>query len=177
LILSADRTPAGLQSILLSVDLIVSNLLQQDILIRGGMAVGGVHHDQEFVYGAGVNEAYRLEQLEPHDPCVILSDVAFSDLETGGFRHYVDHDQSRTPARAFLHYLFKYAAYNPHEPLPGMEVLDGPATRIIRLMAHRLHTHSGRVLEKARWFQAYWNRTVASAGVFGRIEGPEDCLP
>lgn len=170
LILSAHPTSNGLQDLVLSIHLIVSNLLQRDILLRGGMAVGGVHHDDDFVYGVGVNEARKLEQREPHDPCVLVTEKVRDDMNASGLGHYIESDGSTEPPQPFLHYLLEYATYDPLKPMPGMVVLDQPAAKIIRLMSHRLRTHSGRVLAKARWFQAYWNRTVAPSGVFGRIE-------
>jgi hypothetical protein len=178
IILSADHSPAGLHDLLLSIDLIVSNLLQLDILLRGGIEVGGIHHDDDFVYGVGVNKAYKLECREPHDPCILVSDEVCSDMNASGFGHHIEFDRTKEPPQAFLHYLLQYATFNPLTPMPGMVVLDQPAARIMRLMSHRLRARSGDVLEKAQWFQAYWNRTVAPSGVFGRIEASqEDPLP
>jgi len=177
IILSADHSPQGLRDLLMSVDNIVSNLLQRNILLRGGMEVGGVHHDDDFVYGMGVNKAHELQCTKPHDPCILVSGEVCNDMKASGFGHYIEFDQTKDPPRAFLHYLLQYATYDPLTPMPGMEVLDQPAARIIRLMSHRLRVDSGDVLEKAQWFQAYWNRTVAASGVFGRIEASHENPP
>jgi hypothetical protein len=37
-------------------------------------------------------------------------------------------------------------------------------------ICQRLNKDTGSIREKAEWFQAYWNRTVAVNGFFGRIE-------
>jgi hypothetical protein len=169
LILSVDHSPKGLAQLLLSVDLIVFNLLQLDVFVRGGMAIGGVHHDEDFVYGLAVNAAYELEQTKPGNPWILVSDQVANDMISSGFGHYLERDPDEEVSRPFLHYLLQYATYDPQKPTPGMVVLDDSAAQLMRSLAHRLSTHSGEVLRKAQWFQEYWNRTVAPAGVFGRI--------
>jgi hypothetical protein len=52
IILSADRTSRGLAQMLASVEWLALNLFQHDVMVRGGLAVGGAHHDATFVYGA-----------------------------------------------------------------------------------------------------------------------------
>jgi len=165
-ILSADRTGRGLAQILASVEWLALNLLQHDVLVRGGLAVGGAHHDAIFVYGVAVNEAHGFEQCADH-PRVIVSDAVESEVRASGLADALAED---TDGRVFVHYLRQYARYDPSIRLPGTVVLEEPAARMMDFICHRLNTDSGRILEKARWFQAYWNRVVATQGVFGRIE-------
>jgi hypothetical protein len=61
LILSARNTPDGLWHLLLSMDALAWNLLQIGVLVRGGVTIGGMHHDEQIVFGVGVNDAYQLE--------------------------------------------------------------------------------------------------------------------
>ena len=72
--------------------------------------------------------------------------------------------------RHFVHYLRSYSEYR-HQPIyAGKVVLDRPAGRIIDFICQRLNRDAGRVRSKADWFGDYWNRTVASHGIFRRIE-------
>jgi hypothetical protein len=48
--------------------------------------------------------------------------------------------------------------------------MDEPAKRIIDLVLGRLGSDTGRILAKAEWLRVYWNETVATNGVFARIE-------
>lgn len=165
-ILSSDRTARGLAQMLASVEWMTLNLLQHDMLMRGGLAVGGVHHDSTFVFGLAVNEAHGMEECADH-PRVVVSDAVIADARRHGFGDALTEDED---GRHFVNYLRLYARYDPNIRLPGTIVLEEPAARMIDFACHRLNTDSGRVLEKAQWFQAYWNRTVAALGVFGRIE-------
>ena len=165
-ILSADRTVPGLAQMFASVEWLALNLLQHDVLVRGGLALGGAHHDATFVFGLAVNEAHGLETCSEH-PRVIVSTAVLADARANGLGEALMEDED---GRHFVHYLRLYARYDPNVRLPGTLVLEEPAARMIDFVCHRLNTDCGRVLEKAKWFQRYWNRAVAAQGVFGRIE-------
>jgi hypothetical protein len=77
--------------------------------------------------------------------------------------------ESDGPDRFLVHYLSDYAKYHKTPPLPGKVVLDTDAERIVFLISRRLLKDTGRVLEKAQWFQAYWNRTVARQNGYAEI--------
>jgi hypothetical protein len=165
-IMSADRSAPGLAQMLASIEWLALNLLQHDVLVRGGLAVGGAYHDSTFVFGLAVNEAHGMEECAVH-PRVIVSDAVLFDARMNGLADALMEDED---GRHFVHYLRLYAGYDPNVRLPGTLVLEEPAARMIDFVCHRLNTHSGNVLDKAKWFQAYWNRKVATQGQFGRIE-------
>jgi hypothetical protein len=81
--------------------------------------------------------------------------------------------------RYFVDYLMRYAAYTG-ERLVGSVVLTSPAARISHFISQRLAQHEDSVLQKAEWFQAYWNSSVESRGILPKIvtgerpEKPED---
>lgn len=169
IVFSIDRTAEGLWETFQSLTLLTSNLLQFDILIRGGLVAGRAHHEEDFVYGTAVNEAYRLESRCAEHPMILVSQPVIDDANRYGnpFLEWLLED---SPERHFIHYLRQYAEYRREPRLAGMVILDEPASRIIDFVCHRLNTDAGRVLAKAQWFQAYWNRTVALHGVLGSIE-------
>jgi hypothetical protein len=63
----------------------------------------------------------------------------------------------------------RYSTYT-HEPIyAGKVIMDDPAQRVRDFICHRLRRDGGSVLEKATWLAAYWNRAVASYGVFAEV--------
>jgi hypothetical protein len=70
-----------------------------------------------------------------------------------------------------------YSEYTKEAQI-GKVVLTYPAQRIAYFIGQRLEKDTGGVLDKARWFQSYWNKEVASRGVLPRIEiGSQPTLP
>jgi hypothetical protein len=179
IVISAEPTPQGLWQLFQSVQVLTMNLLQYDLLVRGGMAVGPTHHSDDFVFGTAVTEAYKLESTEvvgAIHPFVLLSPEVVQEVENLGpdFRQWLKEDSN---GRFFIHYLIEYAAYTS-ATLPGSVVLTHPAERIAYFIGQRLEKDQGRVRDKAAWFQKYWNSEVASKGVLPRIEiGSQTSLP
>jgi hypothetical protein len=168
IVLSGERTPHGLREMFSSVCLLTSNLMQHDVLIRGGLAAGRVHHSRDFLYGSAFNRAYKLESEVAHDPMVLLSDEVVEDAKKYGPEHVgflVEQD-----GRWFIHFLLQYALYRPKPICQGMVILDRPGARVINYICQRLNNHQGSIRTKAEWIRAYWNETVAVHGVFGKIE-------
>lgn len=168
IVLSCERTPNGLYEMFRSIRMLTVNLMQYDVLIRGGLAAGRVHHSKEFLYGAAFNRAYKLESEEARVPIVLLSEEVVEDARKYGQSHLgllFEED-----GRWFIHFLIEYAVYRPTPIYLGMVILDRPGARIINFICQRLNKDSGSIKEKAEWIRTYWNRTVAIHGIFGRIE-------
>jgi len=168
IVLSAERSAHALWEIFQSIELLTFNLLQYDVFVRGGLAVGLTHHSRDFVFGTAVTEAYELESKKASSPLVLLSPEAAQDTTKLGpdFTQWLKEDG---PGRYFVNYLMRYAEYTP-DPQPGKVVLTYPAQRIAYYVTQRLTKDQGSVLEKAQWFQTYWNGTVAARGVLPPIE-------
>jgi hypothetical protein len=173
IIVTAECSQRGLWALLTSVCTLTCNLLQNDVLVRGAMTLGGVHHSERFIYGTAVIRAIDLEKnktIGPKGPLVLLSEEVYQRAETYGqpFLEFLDEDG---PGRHFVHYLCGYAEYHNTPALPGKVVLDDDAARVISFISRRLVLScNDSAREKARWFQAYWNRTVAKPGGFAAIE-------
>lgn len=170
IIFSENRTIQGLLSILKSINMITLNLLNYDFFVRGGLTVGGIHHDSSFVYGSAVNKAYEIESKKAIFPMTLLCNEVIADAKTYGLpiEEHLINDAAKN--HYFVHYLKSYADYEPLTKYAGKVILDSSGRRIIDFICHRLNTHSDRILEKDIWFQNYWNDKVAVKGVFGRIE-------
>lgn len=168
IVVSAERTAHALWEICQSIELLTFNLLQYDIFVRGGLSVGFTHHSKDFVFGTAVTEAYELESRKATQPIVLLSpEVAQATMKLGPeFTQWLKEDGAN---RYFVHYLMRYAEYTRERQI-GKVVLEHSAERIAYFVNQRLNNDQGGVLEKAKWFQTYWNDTVAARGVLPRIE-------
>jgi hypothetical protein len=168
IVLSAEHSPHALWQIFQSVEILSSNLLQYDILVRGGMTLGPTHHSKDFVFGTAVTDAYLLERDIAHGPLVLLSSEVVKEVESLGpeFKQWLRQDGE---GRHLILYLMRYAEYTSGMEV-GKVVLTHTAERIAYFIGQRLRNDEGGVLAKAEWFQRYWNREVAIRGVLPRIE-------
>ena len=168
IVISAVHSPHALWQLFQSVELLTCNLLQYDILLRGGLTVGQTHHSRDFVFGTAVTEAYELECKLAVNPLVLLSPAVVQEVEALGpeFKQWLKEDG---PDRFFIHYLMRYAEYSSSMEV-GKVVLTYPAQRIAYFIGKRLKNDQDGVLKKAEWFQRYWNEAVAARGVLPRIE-------
>jgi hypothetical protein len=176
IVISAEHSPHALWQIFQSVQVLTVNLLQYDILVRGGMTVGATHHSDDFVFGTAMTEAYRLENKVAQGPRVLLSQQVIDEVDALGpsFKQWLREDED---GRFFIHTLMSYSEYTKEAQI-GKVVLTYPAQRIAYFIGQRLEKDTDGVLEKARWFQAYWNKEVASRAVLPRIEiGSQPTLP
>jgi hypothetical protein len=167
---SAQRSGDGLAAIIAAVDRLTSNLLMHDYLVRGGLAVGGVHHDSNFVYGPAIVEAHYLESCRAKQPLTLVSTKVIEDATAYG-AHYLNHLADDGTGRKFVHFPKNYCDYDPTPKEAGTIIYDRPANTIMTFIAHRLTiTTPSSPYDKAKWFADYRNAQVASKGIFGRIE-------
>lgn len=132
-------------------------------------SICGTFHSQQYVYGTAINRAAVIEKEDAHGPLILLAPDVYEDVIAVGPR-LLPWIEADGPDRHFVHYLVQYAHYHRQPRLPGTVSLDVDAERIAFYISRRILKDSGRVLAKAEWFQAYWNRTVARADGCPRIE-------
>jgi len=169
IIITSDVTPEALETVFSSVETLTRNLLQYDVLVRGGITRGGAFHSQQYVYGTAVSRAAVMEKEQAKVPLVLLAPEVYQDVVALGPRllPWIEADGTD---RHFVHYLVQYAIYHQQPRLPGTVSLDVDAERIAFHISRRLLNDSGGVLDKAKWFQDYWNRTVVRPDGFPLIE-------
>jgi hypothetical protein len=172
LILSAHNSADGLWHLLLSVDALAWNLLQNGILIRGAVTVGGIHHDDQTVFGVGVNEAYRLESTIAKYPRVILSGKAKVAADTYAsqdqvWRTYRDSRLVRDVDGVwFLNFLVELGCFNRQDP-SNSDMLQHPLCQTGRDVRDLLQAKLDATVDqpdvyaKIEWMARYWNREVA----------------
>lgn len=172
LVLSSSRTPAGLFGILQSITTVAENLLVVNVLVRGGLTVGSIHHDSQFMFGPGMLAAYDMERCEARYPTILIAPEVKADVDDAGFSYMIMHDDAE-PNRHYVHYLINFSTYNP-TPRNGLLILDGQARLVRHFIARRLSTDEGRTLEKAEWLERYWNEMVGTAGFLGCVDRTTD---
>lgn len=168
LIISAANTGDGLWHVLFSLSDLTLNLLEIGVLVRGGVTIGGVHHDDEVVFGMGVNEAYRLESTIAKSPRVILSARALQAAEDYAAQGEVWKAYRESRLRRdrdgvwFLNFFCELGSFsrqggmNSDHPLyrQGMElfeIIQGLVTDTV---------DQPHVYEKLSWLASFWNNEV-----------------
>ncbi len=74
---------------------IASAALQCDLLIRGGLAKGGLFHDKGIAFGPALVRAYEIESKESFYPRVVIANDVYGEIETQGegqFHYFRDID-------------------------------------------------------------------------------------
>jgi len=172
LVVSSDRTADGLYEMLQSIKIIAENLLVVDVMVRGGLTVGEIYHDDQFMFGPGMLEAYDMERCQTKHPTILVSEQVRADAAKAGLDPLLICDDEE-PDRHYVHYLLAFSTYDA-TPRAGQMILDDPARLIRHFIARRLDTDQGAVLGKAVWLERYWNETVGVAGVLGAVDRVTD---
>jgi hypothetical protein len=169
LIMSADRSEQGLYALLSGCTWLALNLVQCAILLRGGIAVGGITHEPDILFGMGVNRAYAFEKsgLPPRlglDPNVV-SDLQRSEM----LSRYGFVTQDHASGEPMLHYLRQVEVYDA-KPLPGAIVWNRHAASVAEIIrANSKPDQPEEVRAKYVWLGEYWNRAVAQLGILPHV--------
>ncbi len=164
-VMSADRTPTGLLEIIRAIKCLATNVLSLRVFTRGGLVSGLVFHDDHNVFGPALVAAYQLE-LAAKMPRIQVADDVHTDLATLPFQ--LDGEIQVREGLPHIHYLWMFARYTG-VPTVGELVLDGTAKLIVNHTRQVLRHDRPDVVDKAAWFQAYWNDTVAAQGILPSI--------
>ena len=173
LVMSAAVTPYALDALLGMIGQIARNLIQKDILIRGGISLGPIHHAGSLTFGPAMNEAYSIENEWAVYPAVVLSNEVVARAKEFGSA-LVCSDPHR-PHLQMLDYLLPFRVYTK-EPMVGGVVWDDPARLIALNIQRRLYEHRSNpnLLAKAKWIEAYWNASVGEKGILPTSTSPID---
>jgi len=163
IVLTADVSAAGARAIFESCCRLYLELLNRGLLLRGGLTVGNVMHEQDgMLYGSGMIEAYKLDErgIPPRIAVTLAASDALDHVATSPFRRrYVctdDHDLS-----PMMNVLERYARLNADR----IAKLPNTLRRANRA-AHTISTHAADMTmdpetrAKWRWLRAYWNRSI-----------------
>lgn len=179
LILSANCTCDGLWSVLLCIKELALQLLELGLLIRGGVTIGKIHHDEQSVFGTGVNDAYRLESKVAKYPRIVLGQAAIEAAcryarELGGDAeknrdYWLERDEDGV---WHLKYLAEFGANDPANSGNGQDdrILK-IGKRIQTKIQEKMDTtvENPAIFEKVRWLALTWNGTAMTRGNRGSL--------
>jgi hypothetical protein len=169
LIVSAERSEKGLCALLSGCTWLALNLVQYAVLLRGGIAIGGITHEPNVLFGMGVNRAYAFEKsrLPPRiglDPNVV-SDIERSAM-LSSWSFVTQESRSGEP---MLHFLREIEAYDA-KPVPGGIVWNRHAANIAQIIkVYSSPDQPEAVREKYVWLKEYWNRAVSRMNILPRV--------
>jgi hypothetical protein len=166
MIISDKATRTGLFNLLDAIAGLGRDLLANGFLIRGGIAKGYLHHDDQVVFGPAFLEAYQIETTIAEYPRVVLSAQTYVD-----FRNLVKERGTRKEIQAlgdseWLKDLIKLDDDGPAfvHILRGLSDDDllsdwnAIASTITRLLSEAMH--DPRRYKKLKWIAVYWNSTA-----------------
>jgi hypothetical protein len=146
------------------------SLIDEGILVRGGITFGDIVKSWGLLYGPGLIRAYELEREASVPRVLVDTRLLTKDLRTNSLLRNPDHDYKTemkyirrlirrdTDGKYFVDYLRAIASE-----------FDPPETYLQFLEFHRKHIVQGlakfkgdkEVLRKYKWLRAYHNATVA----------------
>jgi hypothetical protein len=152
IVVSSNRSLEGLREITTSIRWLTFNLLNRGYFVRGGLTVGLIYHDKEFVFGLPLIAAHKLESEESIYPRTILSETVLEDLRSYG-QEYLSLFRVDSDGKYFLDYLMDYREYSNEIVWAGKMILDRSANNIINHTQKKLNAYKNRPLEKIIWLK------------------------
>jgi hypothetical protein len=173
IVLSAKQDRQGLMVIVRAVTLLVTHMLDRATLLRGGIALGNLHHDDEMMFGPGFLAAYAFDKAGSGPHVGLMDHVVTSmsgDLWDEGIDHMICQDPwDLTP---MLHIFRAFEDYDGMTFHAGGIPLHSWSVRLAAIITSNAlnMTEPAAVRSKWRWMQDYWNRSVAVRGILPPAE-------
>jgi len=167
IVISALRSPGGLSNVIYAATTLVRKMLDLNILLRGGIAAGNFHHDDNMMFGPALVRAYEFEKrgAPPH---VGLHTAVIEDMKPIGLNAdwtgFIALDPwDQTP---MLHTFQDFGCYNGISDPTGFQVDIVAAQLAERIERHAKDMSAApAVRAKWKWLQDYYNQTVAPADI------------
>jgi len=176
IVLSAKQDREGLIVILRSVIILVKQMLERATLLRGGIALGNLHHDDEMMFGPAYLAALSFDKAGS-GPHVGLMDHVIDGMGSGLWDDSIEFLIRPDPwdFTPMLHTLLDFEDYDATNFRPGTVPIHTQSVKLAAIIATRAVDMKAPapVRAKWRWMQDYWNRTVAVKGILPRAE-PSD---
>ncbi|WP_039396567.1 hypothetical protein [Novosphingobium sp. MBES04] len=170
IVISGQADGIGLHGVLQGAVFLANNLLQQSVLLRGGIACGNMIHTDEVLFGPGYLRAYEMDRSGA--PPRISIHSSLEPLISGPMWEEVfafrtdPYDLTKT-----LNTLREYQIYTP-EPKVGQVILDENARYLAERIAGQCYKaeHIASVRAKWLWMERYWNEAVGWKGMLPTTE-------
>ena len=142
IVLSSTRTMNGLGYMLSSIQRLAINLLQEQHLIRGGIARGKLYHEKGVMFGPAFMEAYRIERTFAKYPRIILNKETYEDYKnykaTQKFRFDVRPSEDGPPY-LFIFQIIEFLLSKSDTRVGGMERATTCRQAIQTLLNESIH--------------------------------------
>lgn len=163
IVISALRSPGGLSNVLYGTTTLVRRMLDHGILLRGGIAAGNFHHDDNMMFGPALVRAYAFEQhgAPPH---IGLHEDVIEDMKPIGdgadWTSFIAKDPwDQTP---MLHTFQDFGSYAGYSNPAGYQIDLVAANLAQRIEQHAKDmSYPPAVRAKWKWLQDYYNQTIA----------------
>jgi hypothetical protein len=176
--ISTEATPEGLLMMFSVLTLMTENLLAQGYFLRGAIVRGNLYHDNSIIFGEALIRAYDLETNVVHFPRIMVNSDVLLKLPTS-HRLYGACNSSIVMSEdgpLHLHVLLGMsremndsAVGADNEPATFQKYYDMKG-KIERRFLDSVDTPAH--FEKAKWFAAYWNRSLPGRSDSFLIKGP-----
>lgn len=169
IVVSAHRLDQSLFTLLNAATMLATNLFDRGLIMRGGIARGNFHHENNMLFGPALIRAHSFDR-HGSPPHIALHPDVIDDIEASPyadtFKRMVRPDPwDLTP---MLHTLSRFEFY----PQEGDVVSQDNAETYSANISQRANDMNSPpdVRAKWRWMQDYWNRSVDVAGVLRRSD-------
>jgi hypothetical protein len=171
-VLSAPGSAAGIHTVLSGAMILADNLLHRAVLLRGGVTIGNLIHNDDVMFGPALLVAHNMD-ASGAPPRVGIDDALAgqiaewnTEFPMAGMLRTDPYDL--TP---MLRTLYKYEAYTKARRR-GMEVLDENAAYLASMIVQQCHHagHEPRVRAKWLWMERYWNEAVSKHRILPRTD-------
>ena len=166
IVLSEIATDGGLEHLLQVVTDLSLDLLANNILTRGGVAKGKLHHSDRIVFGPALVEAYRLETSIAEYPRIVVDraiHLDFKRIKQTGRVSWIDarhHGQLRHgddgPVFVDIFASLRDLSGSPPERLT---VIGATCREAIQRHLNEA-IYDPRIYRKLQWLAGYWNSVV-----------------
>jgi hypothetical protein len=157
IVISSASSKKGLGYLLAAIHKLTLELMQESLLIRGGIAKGKLYHEKGVMFGPAVIEAYEIEKTIAKYPRVILSKQTYKDyraleLEPPAVMLSEDGPPCLDPFGGLKLLLSK-----DDSRLEATELATKYRSAIQSLLEESIHNPGH--YEKLRWLAILWNST------------------
>lgn len=163
----STSTPGGGFHILMDLIYICIDLFDNGILVRGGVTVGQLIHNEQKCFGPAMNEAYRMESTDAIYPQILINkNVLDFDLQNPGPANTVEQENEylsglikTVPDDENLFILDYLKQKNEFEDSYAyIEFIFNTREFIVENLSK--FKDSKRVYEKYEWLKCYYNETI-----------------
>lgn len=176
--ISAEPTPEGLLMIFGVLTALTENLLREGYFLRGAIVRGPLYHDDSIIFGDALIGAYDLETNVVRYPRIMVSSSVLTRLPTDHALYAAcntsiimseDGPMHLHVLRGMTREMDASAVGADNEPA-AFSKYYGLKQKIERRYFDAVDTPAH--FEKAKWFAAYWNRSLPGRSESFRIKGP-----